>query len=97
MNWKRRALVPILLLALVVGACGDDGEAEAQREQVVQMLERINKSRILASCIADEWDGQYTAEDLQPLIDARNDYSSVDFDLIEDLVLAEQECSKKDR
>lgn len=96
MNWKRCALVPILSLALVVGACGGDGESEEEREAVVQMLERLNKSRILASCIADEWDGLYTAEDLQPMIDARNDFSGVDFELIEDMVLAEQKCAKDD-
>jgi len=95
-NWKRRALVPILSLALIVGACGDDGEAEAEREQVVQMLERLNKSRILALCITDQWDGEYAPEDLQPMIDARGDFSSVNFQLIEDLVLAEQACAKKD-
>lgn len=96
MNWKRRALVPILSLALIVGACGDDGEAAEQREQVVQMLERLNKSRILAICIADQWGGEYTPEDLQPMIDARGDFSSVNFQLIEDLVVAEQECGKED-
>lgn len=96
MTWKRRALIPLLTLALALGACGGDGESEADREAVVQMLERLNKSRIMASCIADQWDGEYAAEDLQPMIDARGDFSSVDFQLIEDLVLAEQECSRDD-
>ena len=97
MTWKRRALVPILSLALAFGACGGDGESEEEREAVVQMLERLNKSRILALCIADEWDGLYTAEDLQPMIDARGAFSGdVDFELIEDMVLAERKCAKED-
>ncbi len=96
MTWKRRALVPILSLALVSGACGGGGESPEDREAVVQMLERLNKSRILALCIADDWDGQYTAADLQPMIDARGNFGGVDFQLIEDMVLAEQKCTKGD-
>lgn len=94
MTWKRRALVPILSLALVVGACGDAGESAQEREAVVQMLERLNKSRILAVCIADEWNGLYAAEDLQPMIDSRGDFSTVSFQLIEDIVVAERDCKK---
>ncbi|NND02259.1 MAG: hypothetical protein HKN91_05680 [Acidimicrobiia bacterium] len=96
MNWKRRALVPILSFALIVGACGDEGETPEQREGVVQMLERLGKSRILASCITEQLDGTYTAEDLQPMIDSRGDFSTVDFQLLEDLVLAERKCNEDD-
>lgn len=90
---KRRALIAVSALALALSSCGGGGESDEQREAVVGMLERLGRSRIVAECIAEEWDGMYTQQDLQPMIDARGDMSNVDFQLIEDLVSAEADCS----
>lgn len=90
---KRRALIPMLTLALALTACGGDGVSQEDREELVQMLERLGNGRILAQCVADEFEGVYEAADMQQMIDARNDFSTVDFLLIEDYVKAQKACA----
>ena len=90
---KRRALLAVLAFVLALTGCGDDGETDEQREAVVQILERLGKSRVLSECIAEEWEGLYVADDLQPLIDSLRTNETVDFKLVEDLVSAEATCS----
>lgn len=93
---KRRALLPVLVLVFGLAACGGGGESDEARAAVVQMLERLGNGRNLAECIAEQLDGIYTEEDLQPLIDARGDFSTVDFVLLENLVKAEIACTPDD-
>ena len=89
---KRRALISVSAIALALSACGGGGESDADREAVVQMIERLGQSRQVAECMAEEWDGEYVAEDLQPMIDARGDMSTVDFQLIEAFTTAQSNC-----
>ncbi len=60
------------------------------------MLERLGRSRTVAACMADEFDGEYEAADFQPLIDGRGDYTDVDLVLLEQMVSAERKCTDDD-
>lgn len=81
-----------MTLALTLTACGGGGPSVEDRDQLVQMLERLGNGRNLSECIADEFEGVYVAEDMQPMIDARNDFSTVDFQLLEDMGKARKAC-----
>lgn len=93
---KRRALIAVLTLVLALTACGDDGESSEERAAVVQMLERLGNGRTLAECMAEQFGGVYAEEDFQPMIDARGDFTSVDFELLEDIVNAQTRCTEDD-
>lgn len=91
MNRTKRLLTSALAVGLALTACGGDGGAEL-RAEVTQMLERLGRGPNLAECIAERFDGKYAAADFQPMIEARGDLSAVNFQLTEDLVLAERAC-----
>lgn len=90
---KRKALIAVFALIFSLSACGDPGESPEDKDAVVQMLERLGHGRAVAECMAKEFDGKYKEADLQPLIDARGDFTTVDFDLVEDLVNARTACT----
>ena len=93
---NRRVLIPVIALALVLTACGDAGESEEERAEVVQMLERLRYGRNLARCMAEQFDGDVTIEQLQSVIDARDDLSAIDFELTETMVRARTTCEEDD-
>ena len=88
----RRLLTTAVALALALTGCGDDGESPEERAEVVRMLERLTYGRNLSECMADEFDGEVTIEQLQSVIDARGDLSGVDFELTETLIRARDAC-----
>jgi hypothetical protein len=94
----RRYLVVCLALALTLAltGCGDDGESAEERAEVVRMLERLSYGRNLAQCMADEFDGEVTIEQLQSVINARGDLSGIDFELTETMVRARVACEADD-
>jgi ABC-type glycerol-3-phosphate transport system substrate-binding protein len=96
MTKRSRFTLWALALALVLAACGGDDESEASRAAVAEMLERLGRPPAVAHCMADEFDGTYGAGDFQPVIDARGDYATVDFQLLEDMVVAERDCTEDD-
>lgn len=93
---SRRAIIPVLLVALSLAGCGDDGESAEEREIVVQMLERLGYGRNVSECMAEEFDGAYGQEDLQTMIDARGDFGTVNLQLVEDVSVALSECTSSD-
>lgn len=93
-NNRLRFLVPLLILALTLVGCGDDGESPEQRAEVVELLERLAYGPRLADCMAEEFDGTVTAEQLQTVIDARGELANVDFELTETIVRARDACQE---
>ena len=96
MTRRNRFTIWTLALALLAPACGGDGESDADRSATAQMLERLGRSPAVAECMVNEFEGTYAAEDFQPLIDGRGDYGNVDFQLLEDMAVAERECTEDD-
>lgn len=88
----RRFLIASLALALALTGCGDDGESAEERAEVVRMLERLSYGRNASECMADEFDGDVTIEQLQSVIDARGDLSGIDFELTETIIRARDAC-----
>ena len=56
------------------------------------MLERLSYGRNAAECMAAEFDGEVTIEQLQSVIDARGDLTKVDFELTETIIRARDDC-----
>ena len=94
MTTRTRITALALALALLAVGCGDDGQSDADRGAVSDMLERLGRSRLVAECMVEEFDGTYGADDFQPLIDGRGDYTGVDLQLLEDMVVAEHACTE---
>ena len=94
MTKRSRVAVCALAVALLAAGCGDSGQSETEREAAVEMLERLGRSPDVATCMIEEFDGKYEAADFQPLIDGRGDYGNVDFELLEDMVVAERDCTE---
>lgn len=90
---RSRIAAWVLALALPAAACGGGGPSAAELDAVSQMLERLGRSPAVAECMAGELGEDYAADDFQPLIDGRGDYTGVDFKLLEDMVVAERACT----
>ena len=50
----------------------------------------------MAECMVEEFDGEYEADDFQPMIDARGDFTGVDLILLENMTTAERECTDEE-
>lgn len=94
MTKRSRVTVCALALALLAPGCGDSGQSETEQAAAAEMLERLGRSPAVATCMIEEFDGKYEAADFQPLIDGRGDYGNVDFELLEDMVIAERDCTE---
>jgi len=94
MTKRSRFTIWALALTLLAAACGGGEESEADQAATAEMLERLGRPPAVAKCMVEEFDGAYEAADLQPLIDGRGDYSMVDFQLLEDMVVAERACTE---
>lgn len=96
MIYKRRLVVSIVALALATTACGDDGESTEDRAELVERIQRLTANRGVAECIAEEFDGTYTIEDIDTIIAARGDLTGVNFQLVEDYGVANTKCTEGD-
>ncbi len=96
MTRRTRLTAWVAALAVATAGCGGGGESDADRAAVAEMLQRLGRSPAIARCMVAEFDGAYEAEDFQPLIDGRGDYGKVDFQLLEDMVMAERRCNEDD-
>lgn len=92
---KSRLLVSAVVLALAATACGG-GESDEDRAALMEMLARLSKGPNLAECMVEEFDGEYTAEDLEVIVNARGNLTTVDFSLVEAMVVAERNCTETD-
>jgi hypothetical protein len=92
----RRFLSAAVAIALGLTGCGDDGESAEERAEVVRMLERLSYGRSAAECMAGEFDGEVTIDQLQAVINARGDLSGIDFELTETIVRARDACEADD-
>jgi hypothetical protein len=94
MTKRSRFTIWALALTLPASACGGGGESDADRAATAEMLERLGRPPVVAECMVEEFDGKYEAADFQPLIDGRGDYSMIDFQLLEDVAVAERACTE---
>lgn len=90
---KRRLVVAAVTLALATSACGRGGESEEDRAALVERIQRLTANKKVAQCVADEFDGDYTIEDIDLFIAARGDLTTVDFGLVEDMSVARTKCT----
>lgn len=96
MIFKSRLVVSFVALALATTACGGDGESEEDRAALVERVQRLTSNRSVAECVADEFDGEYTIEDIDTYIAARGDLTGVNFQLVEDMSTATRKCTESD-
>ncbi len=92
---RRGVVAAALLAAALVTACGGGGQSDEERAAVVEMLERLGRGPRLAQCMAEQFDGEVSVAELQTVIDARGDFTNVNFELVETIVVAEQDCSEE--
>ncbi|MCP3976678.1 MAG: hypothetical protein GY720_19500 [bacterium] len=96
MIYKRRLVVSVVALALATTACGGSGESDEDRAALVERIQRLTSNRNVAECIADEFDGKYTIEDIDSIIAARGDLTGVNFELVEEMGSATLKCTEGD-
>ncbi len=94
MIYKSRIAVSVVALALATAACGGDGESTEDRAELVERIQRLTADRSVAQCIAEEFDGDYTVEDIDTIIAGRGDLTGVDFQLVEDYGVANTKCTE---
>ena len=95
-NSRIRFGLPALALCLALSGCGDPGESPEERQEVIVMLERLGRTGPVAECMAEEFNGEVTIDQLQEMINARGDYSTLDLSLIERVFTAQAECTVSD-